>query len=104
MNIWRCINQVTVFKFLVYSVNNTRCPLLHVISLCMRPFGCEKSDKISKILRPYSEYHIDYYLRNSRVFLQRQLWIVNYYVKSLSNNLSNEHIKTGVSREMIFQK
>ena len=40
----------------------------------------------------------------SRVFLQRQLWIVNYYIKSLSNNLSNENIKTGVSREMIFQK
>ena len=41
----------------------------------------------------------------SRVFLQRQLWIVKYYVKSSSNNLSNEIIKTtGVSREMIFQK
>ena len=41
---------------------------------------------------------------NSRVFQLRQLWIVNYYVKSSSNNLSNENIKTGVSREMIFQK
>ena len=29
---------------------------------------------------------------------------VNYYVKSSSDNLSNENIKTGVSREMIFQK
>ena len=28
----------------------------------------------------------------SRIFLQRQLWIVNYYVKSLSNNFSNENI------------
>ena len=37
----------------------------------------------------------------SRVFLQHQLWTVNYYIKSLSNNLN---IKTGVSREMIFQK
>ena len=27
-----------------------------------------------------------------------------YYVKSLSNNLNNENIKSGVSREMIFQK
>ena len=35
----------------------------------------------------------------SRVFLQRQLLIVNYYVKSSSNNLSKENIKTGVSRE-----
>ena len=33
----------------------------------------------------------------SRVFLLHQLWIVNYYVKSLSNNLSNENINTGVS-------
>ena len=40
----------------------------------------------------------------SRVFLQCQLWIVNYYVKNSSNNLSNENIKTGASREMIFQK
>ena len=38
----------------------------------------------------------------SRVVFQHQLWIVNYYVISLSNNLSNENIKTGVSREMIF--
>ena len=33
---------------------------------------------------------------NSRVFLQRQIWIVNYYVKSWSKNLSNENINTGV--------
>ena len=26
------------------------------------------------------------------VFLLRQLWIVNYYVKSLSNNLTNDNI------------
>ena len=38
------------------------------------------------------------------VFLLRQLWIINYYVKSSLNNLSNENIKTGVSREMLFQK
>ena len=36
----------------------------------------------------------------SRVFLQWQLWTV----KSLSNNISDENIKTGVSIEMIFQK
>ena len=30
-------------------------------------------------------------LKNSRVFLLHQLWIVNYYVKSSSNNLSNEN-------------
>ena len=39
-----------------------------------------------------------------RDFLQHQLWIVNYYIKSLSNNLSNENSKTGVFREMILQK
>ena len=33
------------------------------------------------------------------VFLLRQLWIV----KSSSDNLSNENINTGVSREMIFE-
>ena len=40
----------------------------------------------------------------SRGFLVSQLWIVNYYVKCSSNNLSNEKINTGVSREMKFQK
>ena len=39
---------------------------------------------------------------NSRVFLQRQLWILNYYVKSLSNKFSNENIKTGVSKNSSF--
>ena len=29
-----CVNRVTFFKLLVYSVNNTRRPLLYVISLC----------------------------------------------------------------------
>ena len=29
---------------------------------------------------------------NSRVFLLRQLWMVNYFVKNLSNNLSYENI------------
>ena len=33
----------------------------------------------------------------SRVFLLRQLWIVNYYIKSSPNNLSNENINNGVS-------
>ena len=36
------------------------------------------------------------------VFLLRKLWIVNYYIQSLSNKFSNESINTGVSREMIF--
>ena len=33
----------------------------------------------------------------SQVFLLRQLWTVNYYVKSLSNNLSNKDINTEVN-------
>ena len=41
---------------------------------------------------------------NNQGFLLHQLWIVNHYVKCLSNNLSNENINTGVSIEMIFQK
>ena len=45
-----------------------------------------------------------YELYISTVFLLRQLWIVNYYVKTSSNNLSNENIKNGVSRGMRFQK
>ena len=40
----------------------------------------------------------------SRVFLQRQLWIVNYYMKRISNNFSDEKIKTGVSREIHISK
>ena len=40
----------------------------------------------------------------SRVFLLRQLWIVNYYVKSSSNNLSNKNKTLCVSKEMILQK
>ena len=31
------------------------------------------------------------------VFLLRQLWIINYHVKSSSNNLSNENINIDVS-------
>ena len=40
----------------------------------------------------------------SQVFLLCQLWIVNYCLKSLSNNLSNKNINTGITREMVFQK
>ena len=35
-----------------------------------------------------------------RVFLQRKLWIVNCYINNSSKYLSNENIKTGVSREI----
>ena len=34
-------------------------------------------------------------LKYKQRILQRQLWIVNYYTKSSSNNLSNENRKTG---------
>ena len=36
-------------------------------------------------------------------FLKHQLLIVNYYIKNSSNTLSNETIKTGVSRELVLQ-
>ena len=49
----------------------------------------------------HSQQNSDFWLNldvvKCRVFLLRQLWIVNYYVKSPSNNLSNENINTGVS-------
>ena len=31
--IWRCVNRVTILKFLVYSVKKMHCPLLYIISL-----------------------------------------------------------------------
>ena len=36
-------------------------------------------------------------LEKNIVFLLRQFWNVNYYVKRSSNNLCNEKINTGVS-------
>ena len=36
--------------------------------------------------------------------LAESFYNVNYYVISSSNNLSNKIVKTGVSREMIFQR
>ena len=41
---------------------------------------------------------------NSRGFLLHSLWIINCYVKCLSNNLINENINPFVSREMLFEK
>ena len=37
------------------------------------------------------------YIHTNREFLLRQLWIINCYIKSSSNKLSNENINTGVS-------
>ena len=39
---------------------------------------------------------------NSRVLLLCQIWIVNYYVKCLSDNLSNKNKNTGVSKIVHF--
>jgi hypothetical protein len=57
-------------------------------------------------MHPAAKVRIKKYKRQiiSRVFLLRKLWTVNYYLKSLSKNLNNENIKTGVSSEMIFKK
>ena len=46
-----------------------------------------------KSVNPISTEWADY----SRVFLLCQLWIVNYFLKSYSNSLSNENINIGVS-------
>jgi hypothetical protein len=43
-------------------------------------------------------------IEKKRESIAESFYYVNYYVKSSSNNLSKENIKTGVSREMIFQK
>ena len=40
----------------------------------------------------------------SRVFLQHQLWTVNYYIKRFSNNLTNGNINTGFFREIVLKK
>ena len=64
-------------------------------------------DHLQAVRKSYPKYlHIfsTYSRLYSRGFLLRQLWIVKYYIKSLSNNLRNENIKTDVSREIIFQK
>ena len=47
-------------------------------------------------LAPFAKNHVSVFWNISRVFLLCQLCIVNYYVKSSSNNL-NENINTGVS-------
>ena len=53
--------------------------------------NCRSSNEERLFLKPIS-----------RVFQRHQLWTVNYYIKSLSNNLSNENINTGSSREVMF--
>ena len=72
-------------------------------SLCMkkkRKFFVSNSDQLwCPLFKEFSS--LEFIKGNSRVFLLRQISIVNYYVKSLSNSLSNENIKTGVFREKI---
>ena len=69
-----------------------------------------KEDNTVFTKRVHSNCHETFYKANSifkqksRVFLLRQLWIINYYVKSSLSNVNDESINTGVSREMIFQK
>ena len=41
--------------------------------------------------------------RAESLILLRQLWIVNYYVKSLSNNLSNRNETLYFQRNNIFE-
>ena len=56
----------------------------------------------------HSQQNSDFWLNldvvKCRVFLLRQLWIVNYYVKSPSNNLSNEKINTLCFQRNDFSK
>ena len=48
--------------------------------------------------------NIHAFLKIKKVSLQRQLLMVNYYVKRSSNNFSNENMKTGFSKQIILQK
>ena len=52
----------------------------------------------------FSIYFPLFLIYTSRVLLFHQIWIVNYFVKFSSDNLSNENKNIGVSREMIFKK
>ena len=87
------------FQFLIFDFKSilNRFRFMHFREISRAFFSRKSSCKISKC--GYLSVLVDF----SRVFLLRQLWTVNYYVKSSSNNLSNENIKTGVSREIIFQ-
>ena len=49
-----------------------------------------------------SEKRREIEIDNGRVFLLRQFWIVNYFVKSSSSNRSNESINTNISSVVEF--
>ena len=68
------------------------CPLLNTYMNCPR-ISKHRGRNISNQfpIRICQKIHMN---QLSRVFLLLQLWIVNHYVKSQSNNLSNEKINT----------
>ena len=106
-------------KWLIWSMKSLHkshslpCELLHRVDYYRVVRG------VKSITTNYFErWHIVYIVSNffcaksnswlfryySRVLLLCQIWIVNYYIKCLPDNLSNENKNTGVFREMIFQK
>ena len=84
----RCINQVMVFKFLVYSVNDTRCPLLYVISLWKFLVTLWKGSvyqKVSLTQDSQSEslshlilYKYSFQVDGRRIFCQSQPFLCSY--------------------------
>ena len=70
------------------------CWLIQVRSRFEFRFGHSNLCAIILLVQIYFGLKIIYI---SRVFLLRLLWIINYDVKSSSNNLSNENINTSVS-------
>ena len=66
----------------------------------------KKNDIFLSIFLQRVSIVLSYDCEKSRVFLLCHLWIINYYVKSLWNNLSNEIVivNTGVSWEVPFWK
>ena len=61
----------------------------------LAPSSKKRVNSLSQIFEPISRVK-DYWLC--------QLWIVKYFIKNSSNNLSNENINSSVFRETIFQK
>ena len=89
-------NQFQLLIFDFKSILN-RFRFMHFREISRAFFSRKSSCKISKC--GYLSILVDF----SRVFLLRQLWIVNYYVKSSSNNLSNGNIFLVFPEKLYFK-
>ena len=72
-------------------------PIFFLFSLCFE----QVNENIKKITK---KYYVIFKIQHSNIsqgFLLCQSWIVNYYVKCLSNNLSIENMNTDFQRNYI---